>query len=168
VAAEPRRPPARPEAKESLIAAELTIEGRIEGTGSVRLAGRFKGDVAVQGDVSIDPGAAGATRVCPHCKAQVLASSAICPGCQHHLRFNATDARPEVAGYPALRVEGSFQHPEAGLACEYTVVVALTNERGERLARQVVNVGALQPGESRSVSLSVEILPVAAGGVRRN
>ncbi|HTP38606.1 MAG TPA: polymer-forming cytoskeletal protein [Steroidobacteraceae bacterium] len=57
LAAEPKRPPARPEAKESLIAAELTIEGRIEGTGNVRLAGRFKGDVAVQGDVSIDPGA---------------------------------------------------------------------------------------------------------------
>ena len=45
------------EAKESLIAAELTIEGKIEGTGQVRIAGKFKGDVNVQGDVSIERGA---------------------------------------------------------------------------------------------------------------
>ena len=33
--------------KESLIAADLTIEGKIEGTGHIRIAGRFKGDVNV-------------------------------------------------------------------------------------------------------------------------
>jgi hypothetical protein len=32
-------------AKESLIAADLTIEGKIEGSGHVRIAGKFKGDV---------------------------------------------------------------------------------------------------------------------------
>src|SRR5215467_1922075 len=52
----PRRQPER-ELKESLIAAELTIEGKIEGTGHVRIAGRFKGDVHVQGNLSIEPGA---------------------------------------------------------------------------------------------------------------
>lgn len=51
-----RRTPAR-DAKESLIAAELTIEGKIEGTGNVRLAGRFKGDVHVQGNLTIEAGA---------------------------------------------------------------------------------------------------------------
>jgi len=51
-------PPARPrDTKESLIAAELTIEGKIEGAGNVRLAGRFKGDVHVEGDLAIEPGA---------------------------------------------------------------------------------------------------------------
>jgi cytoskeletal protein CcmA (bactofilin family) len=44
-------------AKESVIAAELTIEGKIEGSGHVRIAGRFKGDVHVQGNLTIDPGA---------------------------------------------------------------------------------------------------------------
>ena len=44
-------------AKESLIAADLTIEGKIEGAGHVRIAGRFKGDVNVQGDLSIESGA---------------------------------------------------------------------------------------------------------------
>lgn len=56
-AADATRRAARPEAKESLIAAELTIEGKIQGAGNVRLAGRFKGDVHVDGNVSIDPGA---------------------------------------------------------------------------------------------------------------
>ena len=44
-------------AKESLIAADLTIEGKIEGAGHVRIAGRFKGDVNVQGDLTIENGA---------------------------------------------------------------------------------------------------------------
>ena len=43
--------------KESLIAADLTIEGKIEGSGHVRIAGRFKGDVNVQGDLSLERGA---------------------------------------------------------------------------------------------------------------
>src|SRR5262249_12110652 len=43
--------------KESLIAADITIEGKIEGGGSVRIAGSFKGDVNVQGDLAIESGA---------------------------------------------------------------------------------------------------------------
>ena len=56
VAAVPRRA-VDPQAKESLIASDLTIEGKIEGTGHVRIAGRFKGDVNVQGDLTIEAGA---------------------------------------------------------------------------------------------------------------
>jgi cytoskeletal protein CcmA (bactofilin family) len=43
--------------KESLIASDITIEGKIEGGGSVRIAGKFKGDVNVQGDLTIESGA---------------------------------------------------------------------------------------------------------------
>ena len=43
--------------KESVIASDITIEGKIEGGGSVRIAGRFKGDVNVQGDLTVDAGA---------------------------------------------------------------------------------------------------------------
>lgn len=43
--------------KESLISADLTIEGKIEGAGHVRIAGKFKGDVNVQGDLTIERGA---------------------------------------------------------------------------------------------------------------
>lgn len=42
---------------ESVIAADLTIEGKIEGAGHVRIAGRFKGDVRVHGDLTVESGA---------------------------------------------------------------------------------------------------------------
>jgi cytoskeletal protein CcmA (bactofilin family) len=35
----------------------LTIEGKIDGAGHVRIAGDFKGDVNVQGNLTIEPGA---------------------------------------------------------------------------------------------------------------
>ncbi|MGH8031496.1 MAG: bactofilin family protein [Luteimonas sp.] len=53
----PLRVATQPELKESLIAADLTIEGKIEGSGHVRIAGKFKGDVNVQGDLTIEHGA---------------------------------------------------------------------------------------------------------------
>jgi len=43
--------------KESMIAADITVEGKIEGAGSVRIAGNFKGEVNVEGDVTIEAGA---------------------------------------------------------------------------------------------------------------
>jgi cytoskeletal protein CcmA (bactofilin family) len=43
--------------KESLLASGLTIEGKIEGAGHVRIAGNFKGDVHVQGNLTIEAGA---------------------------------------------------------------------------------------------------------------
>jgi len=50
--------PARDSARsESMIAPDIAIEGKIEGSGHVRIAGRFKGDVNVQGDLSIESGA---------------------------------------------------------------------------------------------------------------
>lgn len=54
-----RQPAAQPrgDAKESLLAAGLTIEGKIEGSGHVRIAGSFKGDVHVQGNLTIEAGA---------------------------------------------------------------------------------------------------------------
>lgn len=48
---------ARPDMKESVIAAGLTFEGKIEGSGHVRISGRFKGDVAVDGTLTVEQGA---------------------------------------------------------------------------------------------------------------
>ena len=45
------------EGRESLIAPEISIEGKIDGTGHVRIGGKFKGDVNVQGNLAIEPGA---------------------------------------------------------------------------------------------------------------
>jgi len=54
----PRRPTSTlDENKESVIAAGLTIEGKIEGSGNFRVVGRFKGTVKVNGELIIEPGA---------------------------------------------------------------------------------------------------------------
>jgi len=52
----PTPAPGKPKT-ESLIAPDITIEGKIEGAGHVRIAGSFKGDVNVLGDLTIEPGA---------------------------------------------------------------------------------------------------------------
>jgi cytoskeletal protein CcmA (bactofilin family) len=62
-------------AKESLIAADVTIEGKIEGAGHVRIAGRFKGDVNVEGNVTIEHGA--------HVTGQIAAATVIVSGEVH-------------------------------------------------------------------------------------
>src|SRR5271157_1620015 len=105
------------------------------------------------------PSTVGATRICPHCKAVVLQSANICPGCQHHLRFNSANAEPQTEGLPAMRIAGSIQHSGRDESCEYCVVVSITNEQGEKIARQVVGVGALQPGEKHKYSFSIDVIP---------
>jgi cytoskeletal protein CcmA (bactofilin family) len=67
-----RRPAPRSEGGESVIAANLSIEGKIEGSGNVRMAGRFKGDVRIDGNFNIDPGA--------HLTGQVLAAVVVVGG----------------------------------------------------------------------------------------
>lgn len=56
-AAPAARSAAAVEGKESVLAAGLTIEGKIEGSGNVRVAGNFKGDVHVNGNLTIEQGA---------------------------------------------------------------------------------------------------------------
>jgi cytoskeletal protein CcmA (bactofilin family) len=53
----PARASAQAGEKETLIAANLAIEGKIQGSGHVRVAGQFKGDVNVDGNLTIDQGA---------------------------------------------------------------------------------------------------------------
>ncbi len=57
-------PAVRKDLKESVIATGLTFEGKIEGSGHVRISGRFKGDVNVDGTLTVEAGAhlAGAVR----------------------------------------------------------------------------------------------------------
>jgi uncharacterized protein YbaR (Trm112 family) len=108
--------------------------------------------------MSLRPQAAGRTRPCPHCRAIILESAAVCPACRHHLRFDSRKVEDRAeSGEVALGFEGSFRHPPAGEPWEYSVVVVVRDGRGEELARKVVSVGALAPDEERSVSLTVEV-----------
>jgi len=58
--------------KESVVNSDLTIEGKILGSGHIRIAGRFKGDVQVDGNVTLDTGA--------HLEGQVRASVVVVGG----------------------------------------------------------------------------------------
>ena len=112
---------------------------------------------------NVRPGKAGATRTCPHCKATILDSAAICPACRHHLRFATGSERQAAPVLTALRVEGSIRHPADGGPWEYSVVLSIRNDRDEEIARKVVGVGAMQPDEARSFTLAVEVAATAAG-----
>ena len=103
--------------------------------------------------------ATGKTRICPHCKATILESASVCPGCHHHLRFDRSASAESRAQptFSALRVEGAFRNPAGADSWEYSVGVSIRNDRGEEVARKVIVVGALDPRESRTVTLSVDV-----------
>ena len=44
-------------ARESVFGAGVTIEGKIEGDADIRIAGKFKGDIQIKGDLHVDKGA---------------------------------------------------------------------------------------------------------------
>jgi uncharacterized protein YbaR (Trm112 family) len=117
------------------------------------------------------PGDPGATRACPHCRETILESAVVCPACRHYLRFDpGTETQPEPALTP-LRIEGSIKHPAEGEPWEYTVVVSIRNDRDEEIAHKLIGVGALNPNEQRTFTLSVEAVsakakPPGKGGTR--
>ena len=62
----------RKDLKESVIATGLTFEGKIDGSGHVRISGKFKGDVHVDGTLTIEAGA--------HLAGSVRAASVVVAG----------------------------------------------------------------------------------------
>ncbi len=96
---------------------------------------------------------------CPHCGEQILRSAVTCPACQRHLRFDAvTLARPGRGTVCPFSIDGSIRHPGTEAAWEYSVVIEVRDGDGEMMARRVVGVGALSPGETRKFALRVEVL----------
>src|SRR5262245_17052934 len=69
---------------ESIVGQGLIIEGKLEGNGSIRLAGRLRGQVVITGDVTVDADGAiegdvkaDRVRIAGHAVANILAASAI-------------------------------------------------------------------------------------------
>jgi hypothetical protein len=132
---------------------------------------RFDGPVSVAGREAVP----GATRNCPHCRALILESAVVCPGCRHHVRFGAGGKLGAVRepDLVPLRVEGTVRHGGGPQSWEYSVVVSGRYEKGEEVSRQVVGVGPLAPGEGRTFTLAVELFtgesnapgPGASGGI---
>lgn len=65
-------PVTRKDLKESVIATGLSFEGKIDGSGHVRISGKFKGDVHVDGTLTVDAGA--------HLAGSVRASAVVVAG----------------------------------------------------------------------------------------
>src|SRR5688572_20799454 len=106
----------------------------------------------------------GKTRSCPHCRATILESAAVCPACRHHLRFESRRGeQPLPEGQVVLKVSGQFARQAAAGAGEYHVVVVIRDAGGAELARKVIGVGGLAPGEERKVDLTVEIFDPPPG-----
>ena len=95
------------------------------------------------------------TRNCPHCKATILASAVVCPGCRGHLRFDQKGGPPATKS--AWQVEGTLKADGSKDALEYCILVSVRDERNQEVARHVVNVGSLQGLEQRTFTLSIEV-----------
>ena len=96
---------------------------------------------------------------CPHCGERILRSALTCPACRRHLRFDAVAtgrpaARPTLC---PLNVEGTIRHSGGGAPSEYSVIIEVREDKGELIARRIVNVGALEAGQGRRVTLRVEM-----------
>ncbi|MGN6511994.1 MAG: hypothetical protein ACTHKZ_00240 [Lysobacteraceae bacterium] len=112
-------------------------------------------------------GSPGATRACPHCKAVILESASVCPACRGHLRYDeASMQRAKTRSVP-LGIEGTLVAPAGDVVHEYSMVLAIRNERGEEIARQVVGVGALFPGDVRTFTMQVEMTEATGAKARR-
>lgn len=61
-----------------------------------------------------------------------------------------------------FRIEGVVRPPDATDAWEYDVVVALYDDKGVELAREVVHVGALRAPASRKCVVSIDAYAAAA------
>ncbi len=72
-----RREPVSISRHESVFGAGVTIEGKIEGDGNIRMAGKFKGDIHIGGDLIIEKGA--------HLTAKINAETVVIEG---HLEGN--------------------------------------------------------------------------------
>jgi hypothetical protein len=102
---------------------------------------------------SVSPGK---SRRCPHCRSEILESASVCPICRHHLRFGKAAELPGKR-FSALHVEGTLRHPAGEDPWEYSVVIAVRNQKGEEVARHVVSIGSLSGNDARAVELSVDV-----------
>src|SRR4030042_6010379 len=93
---------------------------------------------------------------CPHCGQRILRSAVNCPACQRRLRFDTGTAAHAAAIYP-LRVEGTIHHSPSETPWEYSVVVQVRDAQGAVVAKHVVGIGAIQPGDARTFTLQVEM-----------
>ena len=100
----------------------------------------------------------GETWTCPHCGEPILRSAVSCLAGQRCLRFDAaTPPRSAQVAVCPLSIEGVIRPPDTEGPWEYSVHVQIHDAQGGMLARRVVGVGAIRPGETRRFTLRVEM-----------
>ena len=114
----------------------------------------------------LSQGSPGPTRECPHCRETILESASMCPACRHYLRSDAGADAPHAPALTPLRIEGSIRHPAGGEPWEYTIVLSIRNVRREEIAHKLIGVGAMNPNEQSTFTLSVEAVSAKAKGSR--
>jgi cytoskeletal protein CcmA (bactofilin family) len=136
-AAPPRRPASspnvRPEGGESVIAANLSIEGKIEGTGNVKIAGRFKGDVRIDGNFNIEPGA--------HLVGQLAAGIVVVGGELHGNIESAKRVDVLEGGVVVGDVKAGSITVAAGSRMRGHVEFGWEDEKGLKMAATIVAAG---------------------------
>ena len=84
------------------------------------------------------------------------------------MRYDEKAAAQLPSGHTPLSIEGSFRNPADDLDWEYSLVVTIKNEQGKEISRKLIGVGALNPNEQRTFTLSVEMAPSTAKGSGKN
>ena len=92
-------------------------------------------------------GTAGATRTCPHCKATILESSAVCPACRGHLKFDA----PAVDA--AQRVLLRRLHDDLDRLVEALVLLLHLGQQPDAVILRAHRPGQLQLGRLRRLGI---------------
>jgi cytoskeletal protein CcmA (bactofilin family) len=131
-----RRIRERTDGVDSVIAANLNIEGKIEGAGNVRMAGRFKGDVRIDGDFNIEAGA--------HLTGQVLAGVVVVGG---ELQGNIESAkRVDLldGGIIVGDVKAGSITVAAGSRMRGHVEFGWEDEKGAKISQGFVGAGTLK------------------------
>ena len=111
----------------------------------------------------VRPGSPGATRECPHCRETILESAGVCPACRHYLRF--VDAGAEAPRSPHSRrcaSKGASGIPPMAnpgntrSSCRSATIAA------KKPPVSSIGVGAMNPNEQRTFTLSVEAVSATA------
>jgi len=95
---------------------------------------------------------AGATRLCPHCRAVILQSASSCPACRKHLKFEPGAAATPAPSFSALNLEGAVRHPNVGQPWEYSVLVSVKNDKG-----QIIDLNIKDPEQLKLIKKGDQI-----------
>ena len=128
----------------------LADVGGIEAT-EMQLTGSMPKDAQLDQVIEIVQPVAAAQRDLP---LRALTADDVIAIVRHdHISYSAVLGALAKAGVATLD-----WHPGGEASWEYSVLIEVHDERDEMVARRVVGVGALRPGEARTFTLRVEVL----------